>query len=374
MPLQIIIDKKSLLNNIKIIKEISGCEINPVLKLNAYGHGIKEILSILQESTPDINRICVAYTHEAITCIQLGWKKQILILGDSINIIDHPQCEYVLLNKEMLESILKMKKNYTCKIHIKCNVGLNRFGFSINEISHIMKEIKQDDLLEVVGICTHLPRLDFIMTEEIENQITQYHMMQNEIEKILGRKVKDTHIFGSKGINLIKKYNIQCNVVRTGGALYGLLTTEQLAIIENDFPTGQLKQVMTLQTPIMGKRIVEKNEYIGYGLTGLTSETTYLLICDCGYGYGFYPSNQKDMPAGLYKNEYLYFAAGIAMNNIFLKISKSLYEDIQIGDYITLSSQQDPSIMAANISVKNLEGRAYMYTATLNNTINKIII
>ena len=37
------IDLKAIKNNIRLLKSISGCEVMPVVKANAYGHGIIEV-------------------------------------------------------------------------------------------------------------------------------------------------------------------------------------------------------------------------------------------------------------------------------------------------------------------------------------------
>ena len=46
---KIILSKENLIHNLKIVKDISKHKICAMIKANAYGHGIKEVISILDK-------------------------------------------------------------------------------------------------------------------------------------------------------------------------------------------------------------------------------------------------------------------------------------------------------------------------------------
>ena len=46
---KIILSKENLIHNLKIVKDISKHKICVMIKANAYGHGIKEVISILDK-------------------------------------------------------------------------------------------------------------------------------------------------------------------------------------------------------------------------------------------------------------------------------------------------------------------------------------
>lgn len=375
MSLSIDINKNFFIQNIENIIAISGCQVCPVVKSNAYGHGLSEIIHILLDPTIDIERICVAYTYEANLCLSLGWKKQILIMSDTTNFILHPQFEYFLLSDHMLDMIIE--KNITREqitIHIKGNIAFNRFGFSLQELSLLMKKIIKHPWIRIIGFGTQLPNVDYIINTELENQINIFSKMADYIELESAKKILYKHIFNSKGINLIKPYNISCNMIRAGGACYGLLTTEQQKKLQFHFSYCQLKQIMTLKTTVLAKNKIAHNEYIGYGTISKTAQETCYLIVDCGYGYGFYLSYLPQHPIAFCHNHYLSLCAGIAMNNVFLKISSTLYEQINIGDSVILSSWNTPYLLAADLSIVFMQSRPYLYTTALQSNIQRNII
>ena len=78
------ISKESFLKNINILKNFSKyCYI--VVKSNAYGHGLNEIMSILSllNDNDQIDGIALAHNEEAINI--KNWTKKILILAPRID-------------------------------------------------------------------------------------------------------------------------------------------------------------------------------------------------------------------------------------------------------------------------------------------------
>ena len=74
------INQTAILNNLKIIQsEQANSKIIPVLKSNAYGHGLKEIATILNKS--NVEMVAVDSFPEAQIVYQY-FKKKVLIMGE----------------------------------------------------------------------------------------------------------------------------------------------------------------------------------------------------------------------------------------------------------------------------------------------------
>ena len=71
-----VIDINAIRNNINYLKKKTGCDLMPVLKADAYGHGIVEIAKIVRKI--GIKYIGVATLGEAIMLRDSGDKGRIL--------------------------------------------------------------------------------------------------------------------------------------------------------------------------------------------------------------------------------------------------------------------------------------------------------
>lgn len=368
------INKSYFVENIKTIQKITNVKIAPVIKSNAYGHGSYEIISLLK-NIQTINYICVAYEKEAEKAILDGWEKKIIIMSPSFNVIcDNNNFEYFLFSFDFLEYLLEQAKNKkkNIRVHIKLNLGLNRLGFNLEETNLLIDcLIKNKNYITVVGVCMHCPRLNFTMTDELNKQLKQF---TNFIKKVLPIFPNILiHPFGSKGINLIQKYNINCNFIRVGGALYGLLSHLQQKTINQDFPKLALKQILTLKTKITQIRKIRYGEYIGYGSLYQAKKDTIVALVNFGYGFGYNNQLTKAHFAGEIKGILFPIIGLICMNNIFFDITEH-QSLVAINDTIILTSHFPIELQAAELSYQYLGGREYYFTSLLSYLIPKIII
>lgn len=369
------LQSEHLFNNIKIIKNISQCIIAPVVKSNAYGHGIKEIISLLKKD-PTVEYICVAYTNEAIKAKEFGWINKIIIMSAASNDITIDiQYQYFVYSFDFLSNLLQkaIAYNILFEVHIKLNCGMNRFGFNKNEINKLIKLLtKNTKYIKIVGICTHLPRLNYVFTEEINNQIKLFNQLVKKLQNVFGANLM-IHPFASKGINLIHKTNANSNMVRVGGALYGLLNNEQKRILLKEDNSNTLSQIMTLKTKVVMIQSIKKNEYIGYGENYKAKKNETIAIASFGYGYGYSISLLNAPISGYCNHEYLCFAGIIGMNALFFDITH-IKNNIKIGDYIILTNNNIPQMNAALLSNQYIGGREYVFTTMLHESITRIIL
>lgn len=115
-PIKKIIDRAALRENLYLIKnKLKGKFIWAVVKANAYGHGLKEIIDCLNIAD---GLACIS-PDEAMNIRDLGWKKEILLLegffdqmdllkiiqSDSIPVICTEEQVKILINSELKSRI-----------------------------------------------------------------------------------------------------------------------------------------------------------------------------------------------------------------------------------------------------------------------------
>ena len=183
--------------NINYLKK----ELNPntqiiaVVKAYAYGHGDVEISKYLEKI--NIDAFWVADFEEGVILRKNGIIKPIIVANTSpksINQIIKHKLEIVVYNFRVLDIL--SNKLEDINIHLKFNCGMNRFGFSINDINEIKEYTKKYKNLKVKSICSHLSSTH----DESRDAVTQkeFLMFDQICEKFNMKTYK--HILNTNGV------------------------------------------------------------------------------------------------------------------------------------------------------------------------------
>lgn len=341
------INKSNLEKNLKIVRSINK-NLICVIKDNAYGLGIENILPILLENKCDY--FAVAYIEEAVKIQKLlenlklknqNGKIKVMALnyvkpenvGDAIR----NNIELTVFNFSQLLDYLKILdeffENMTLKIHIKVNSGMNRLGFDKNEILELVKIVKKYNLnnksknrLEIISIFSHIS--DAENQVETEKQVEKYE----RILKIFDEnniKYQYKHLQASP---LLFKYGQKYNYdfARVGMALYGM---EPLS-----YDVGLL-DVITVKSQIINIRNVKKNDKISYGGKGIVKQDSKIGIVAIGYAHGLQKQIENSNKAYILVNGQKAKIIGeICMDMIFVDLTN--IENVKMNDEVVIIGSQ----------------------------------
>ena len=342
------INKSNLEKNLKIVRSINK-NLICVIKDNAYGLGIENILPILLENKCDY--FAVAYIEEAVKIQKLlenlklknqNGKIKVMALnyvkpenvGDAIR----NNIELTVFNFSQLLDYLKILddffENMTLKIHIKVNSGMNRLGFDENEILELVEIIKKYNLnnksknrLEIISIFSHIS--DAENQAETEKQVEKYE----KILKIFSQnnvRCKYSHLQASPLLfKYGKKYNY--DFARIGMALYGMepLSTD----------VGLL-DVITVKSKIINIRNVKKNDKVSYGSKGIVKHDSKIGIVAIGYAHGLQKQIENSGEAYISVNGQKAKIIGeICMDMIFVDLTN--IENVKMNDEVVIIGSQE---------------------------------
>lgn len=342
------INKSNLEKNLKIVRSINK-NLICVIKDNAYGLGIENILPILLENKCDY--FAVAYIEEAVKIQKLlenlklknqNGKIKVMSLnyvkpenvGDAIR----NNIELTVFNFSQLLDYLKILddffENMTLKIHIKVNSGMNRLGFDENEILELVEIIKKYNLnnksknrLEIISIFSHIS--DAENQAETEKQVEKYE----KILKIFSQnnvRYKYSHLQASPLLfKYGKKYNY--DFARIGMALYGMepLSTD----------VGLL-DVITVKSKIINIRNVKKNDKVSYGSKGIVKHDSKIGIVAIGYAHGLQKQIENSGEAYILVNGQKAKIIGeICMDMIFVDLTN--IENVKMNDEVVIIGSQE---------------------------------
>jgi alanine racemase len=197
----------------------------PVLKSNAYGHGLVLIASLLKKE--HLPFFVVDSLIEARLLRDNRIKTPIVIIGynDVYNCV-YSKIKNVSYVITSLEQLQKLSESITSIkiIHLKIDTGMHRQGILPEEIPKAIRIIQQDKNIALEGICSHFSSADDENASITQKQIDVWNSLvkifQNEFSSI-----RYFHIGATAGSVYSKKCH--ANVIRLGIGLYGFDTSLQ---------------------------------------------------------------------------------------------------------------------------------------------------
>jgi len=251
-----------------------------VVKAFAYGHESVAIAKELEKH--QVAYFAVAYISEGITLRKAGITTPIIVFHPQLS--DLHQCvkynlepsiySFRLLNEIIQLSKIKNKKDFS--IHLKFNTGMNRLGFSLQDISQIETLVLNKSYVKIISVFSHLVASEDAKEVEFTNtQIALFEIITSELKKKLPYRFK-RHILNSSGI--VNYPDAHFDLVRLGIGLYGYA---------NDWKwTKQLKNVSTLHSVISQIHTIAIGESVGYNRSFKAKQRTKSATISLGYADG----------------------------------------------------------------------------------------
>ena len=251
----ITIHRTNILNNIEVIKNLKpNNAFFPVLKSNAYGHGILQILEIIKDQEfPYL----IVDSFPEYQIIHNNSKFNILIMGETLthnyHYFDYKRTTVAIYNLKTLEVLKSLNKKI--KIHLFLNTWMNREGIQEQNLKEFLSILKDSPKISLEGVMSHLYDAD-----EEKNHINEQIKKFKEMTKIIEDfwfKLKRKHIGASAGMTVINDNFF--NARRPWIIFYGYSPfSEENKKLEN------LKPALSLQSTIISLQEVKENEGVSY--------------------------------------------------------------------------------------------------------------
>ena len=374
LPLSYIeISRENLIHNIKQFKNLlkKGTKIATVVKANAYGHGDKEVVKIVNPYTDYFQVDDI----EELERIRKVTKKPVLVFG--------------YLNEEGLTKAIKLKAIISAfdlihllkinhialglktkaKVHIAIDSYLGREGIMPNQIGNFIVEIKKLKNIELDGVYSHFSNIEDTMNfTHAQKQIDMYHKCV-EIFRANGFDKIKTHISATSGILVYEKGNSLHNIVRLGIGVYGMWPSEHLEYLNKKRII--LKPVLRWVTHVAQVKILPANHPIGYGLTYITKKTTKIAVIPQGYANGL-PRALSNNGEVLIKGKKAKILGRIAMNMTVVDISN--IKDVMPEDVVVILGREGKNEITAEQIAKESDTINYEATTRISALLPKVIV
>jgi len=292
------ISRSRLIHNLNEFRKLApNRQVAPVLKSNAYGHGLLEIASLLKDEQAPF--FIVDSYFEAVALRSQRIKTPILIIGytrpETIVRSGLRDTAFTITSMEILRMFagkkppcpeehdsdgfdpLSIPPTHAVRIHLKIDTGMHRQGILPEEADEAIEIIKGNKQLFLEGICTHLCDADNADASFTESQISVWNRTVKKFREAFP-SLKYIHASATDGHEFTQ--DIEATVSRLGIGLYGL--SENQALKEK----LDLQPVMKMKTIITGLKRLKNGETVGYGNTFTAERDMTIATIPVGYYEG----------------------------------------------------------------------------------------
>jgi len=340
------LSKSALRHNLRFIKSLLGENViyNSVVKGNAYGHGIEEIVPIFESCKVDSFSVFSSDEAYRVKNAFKG-KHTIMIFGyipdEDLDWVIENEIECYIFDSERASKLVKASKKANKKaiVHIDLETGMNRTGLNQYDLQKAISILKHNkEHFHIRGICTHFAGAESISNHvRIQNQFKHYNEL---IEFLKGEGIIPDILHTASSAATIAYPETQLDMVRIGIMQYGFWPSQETFIQYIHDKTNKrdpLKRVLNWKSRIMDVKTVKQGEFIGYGNFFQAHKDMKIAIVPVGYydGYSRSLSNQGKV---LINNQRVAVIGMVNMNMIICDVTK--LPNIVIGDEVVIIGKQ----------------------------------
>ena len=334
-----------------------------MVKANGYGHGDVMLCRALESlGCPSFG---VALVEEGIHLRAHGLKGQILCFAtfdfDSLAACVEHKLTPVISQKKDLETYNKVlaSRSMSGAFHLEINTGMNRLGFTPQEVPAVADFLGKHPKLQIEGVFTHLSHgEDF--GERSGRSFEQVSRFYQAIEPLKSFS-PITHIYSSS--SFLGMWRDQFSGTESGGhwpegirlgvALYGTLPPM------NNAPAVGIKPLMRFKTQVAALNAVPKGQTVSYSGRWRAEKDSLIAILPVGYadGYSRFLTNKSEV---LIHGERAPSVGTICMDYIMIDVTQiAAKHPLKVGDEAVLFGWQGSSQLLIDELAKKLDTLAY---------------
>ena len=329
------INLNALRHNIKVYRQTlkPGVKMMAMVKAFSYGSGSFEIANVMQHAGVDY--LAVAYPDEGADLRRSGITLPVMVMNTEAsgfdNIIKY-NLQPEIFSFTILHAFCEFLRQQNIDhypVHIKIDTGMHRLGFIQEEIPELCATLKNNIVLKIISIFSHLAGSDSPLHDEFTRQQGEdLKDAADKIEQAVGYSII-RHIANSSAI--YRHPNLQLDMVRVGIGLYGVDAVLQMQ--------QQLQDVTVLKTTISQIKNVRKGESVGYNRQGIALQDSRIAVVRIGYADG-YPRNLSNGKGKmLIKGNFVPVIGNVCMDMTMLDVTGT---DATEGDAVIVFGEDLP--------------------------------
>ena len=343
-PTQVEVDLSRLTANYRAIQaHVAPAAVMPILKANAYGHGLVEVARHMQSlGAPYLG---VAFLEEGILLREAGVMTPILVLGGIIGnqvplFLEHD----LTLTASSVEKLGQIEEaaramGVRAKVHLKIDTGMERIGVHYYSAVDLLEASLAGEHFEVEGIFSHFANADAADQAYSRLQLERFHAVLDFYESRGLSRPPLRHMANSAAIAGFPASRL--DMVRAGILLYGVYPSADVPRTVDVSPTLRWK------SRVVYFKVVQPEHPVSYGSTWQSDHPVRVVTVPVGYGDGYFRSMSGQAEVIIRGKRYP-VVGRVCMDQLMVNIE---WETAYNGDEVILIGQAENG---ATITVEEL--------------------
>lgn len=270
----------ALLHNLQLFHRLTDRLVIPVLKSNAYGHGIEQVAQALSKTT--LPYVAVDSYYEALR-IRTVSKQPVLVMGsikpENFARLTYDGFAFVVQDEAAIRALGATGKKVN--IHLECNTGMNRYGAEPDELAKLTKLILSYRNLTLEGIMSHLADSDGDDPTTVNKAVS---LFDECVDAIRSAGTQPTLIHVAQTAGSLKAKSKYANAIRLGIGLYGINPFSFQHTLHKKL--AGLQPVLKLVSTITRIHQLNQGDQVSYNYTFTAPKPMTIGVLPIGYHEG----------------------------------------------------------------------------------------
>ncbi len=376
----VLISESAVSKNVAFVKNKMGPDIriSAVVKANAYGHGIEQMVPLFERNGIDHFSV-FDYTEAMRVRLVTESRCDIMIMGwisdEDIRDTLIQGFEFFVFNPKRLKIALQHAKELQlkAKFHLEIETGMNRVGLLKDEIEEVIQLIQDNaQYIEIKGVCTHLAGPESI--SNYKRIISQLKKFNSVVGTLKNKNIEPEYKHAACSAGAFNYSKARFDLVRIGIMLYGFWPSNESLILyvqNRKDKTDPLDRVITWKSKVMSINHVGEGEFVGYGVSYLSQRDISTAIIPVGYSKG-YNRSLSNKGRILIHGHSCDIIGVINMNMIIANITD--VPGVNIGDEVVLIGKQGEQEIKVSAFTNYSDELNYEVLAHLPENIKREVI
>ncbi len=262
---------------------VAPAAVMPIVKANAYGHGLVEVARhLVALGAPSLG---VAFLEEALALRRAGVAVPILvmggILGNQIPVFLRHGLTLTASSIDKLRQIDDAARDLgvTAKVHLKIDTGMERIGVHYYSAHGLLERASECRHTVVEGIYSHFAAADAADLTSARVQLARFLEVLEWYDK-QGVPPPVRHIANSGAILQLPESHL--DLVRAGILLYGVYPSPEVR------RTIAVRPALSWKSRVVYFKVVTPGHAVGYGSTWQADHPVRVVTIPVGYGDGYF--------------------------------------------------------------------------------------
>ena len=340
-PTHVEIDLDQLTANYRAVEAaVAPARMLPVVKADAYGHGLVEVARLFQTCGPP--GLAVAFLEEGAVLRKAGITCPILVMGglDVRQIPDflHYRLTMTVSALEAVEAIEEAAAGLgvVARVHAKVDTGMGRMGVRPEGAAGLFDALLGSRHAELEAVYSHFATAD---EPDPAQTLDQTATFRRAVSYFGDRDLPMPTLHLANSGAVLQHPDSYFDLVRPGLMLYGVYPADTIP------RTVEIRPALTWKSTVVLSKPLPAGSPVSYGATWAPDRDTRIVVVPMGYGDGF-PRLLSNRGEVLIRGCRHPVVGRVCMDQFMVEVGRDT--DVRVGDEVVIIGAQGEEKITAN--------------------------